>query len=63
MPVLVITGQHSVGDKLAKTLEEEAPFLKVIIVKNSGHFVPEETPETFNSEVLNFLDKKGLYYQ
>lgn len=59
MPVLVITGQKSVGDKLAKTLEDEAPSLKVVIVKDSGHFVPEEAPQVFNSEVLKFLDNAG----
>ena len=58
MPVLVITGQHSVGDKLAKILKNETSSLKIIIIKDSGHFVPEEAPELFNSEVLKFLDKK-----
>lgn len=55
MPVLTITGQHSVGDKLAKAVAGEAPSLKAVIVKNSGHFVSEEVPERFNAEVLKFL--------
>ena len=55
MPVLTITGQHSVGDKLSKALENEAASLKSIIVANSGHFVPEEAPEIFNLSVLKFL--------
>ncbi|HHT9778188.1 TPA: alpha/beta fold hydrolase, partial [Legionella pneumophila] len=56
MPVLTITGRHSVGDKLAEALENEATSLKSIIVADSGHFVPEETPEIFNSSVLKFLE-------
>ncbi|HHX7304716.1 TPA: alpha/beta fold hydrolase [Legionella anisa] len=59
MPVLTITGQHSVGDKLPKALEKEATSLKRIIVANSGHFVPEEAPEIFNLSVLKFLGSKG----
>ena len=56
MPVLTITGQYSVGDKLPKALANEAISLKSIIVANSGHFVPEEAPEIFNLSVLKFLE-------
>lgn len=55
MPILAITGQHGVGDKLAKALEKDAPLLKFMVVKGSGHFVAEEVPEIFNAEILKFL--------
>ncbi len=57
MPVLAITGAHSIGDKLSKTLAGETFSLQSIIVDDSGHFVAEESPEKFNSSVLNFLNK------
>lgn len=56
MPVLTISGRHSVGDKLPKALENETTSLKTIIIDDSGHFVAEEVPEKFNSAVLKFLD-------
>lgn len=59
MPILTITGQYSVGDKLPKALENEATSLKSIIVANSGHFVPEEAPEIFNLSLLKFLGNAG----
>lgn len=55
MPVLTISGDHSVGDKLSKALVNETTSLKSIIVENSGHFVAEEAPEIFNVAVINFL--------
>jgi pimeloyl-ACP methyl ester carboxylesterase len=58
MPVLVITGQYGVGDKLGKVVKLQAPFLNIIIIRDSGHFVPEEVPARFNAEVLKFLKNR-----
>lgn len=55
MPVLTISGQYSVGDKLPKALEHETVSLKSVIIQDSGHFVAEEAPEKFNASVINFL--------
>lgn len=60
MPVLAISGRHGVGDKLPKALKTEAINLQNIIIENSGHFVAEEAPDTFNSIVLKFLDTGKL---
>lgn len=56
MPVLAISGHHGVGDKLSKALENDTTSLKSIIVDDSGHFVAEETPEVFNSVIIQFLE-------
>ena len=59
MPVLAITGTHSAGDKLSKALASKTLSLQSIIVEDSGHFVAEESPEEFNSSVMNFLKNKN----
>lgn len=56
MPVLTISGRHSVGNKLPKALENGTTSLKSVIVDDSGHFVAEESPEIFNLLVLQFLN-------
>lgn len=55
MPVMAITGRHGVGDKLARSLAEKSTQLTNVIVEESGHFVPEEAPDVFVSEVERFL--------
>ena len=59
MPVLVITGAHSTGDKLSKALANETLSLQSIIVEDSGHFVAEESPEIFNAAIITFLENKN----
>lgn len=61
MPILTISGGHSVGDKLPKALLNEVDSLQSIIVDDSGHFVAEEAPETFNSLLLQFLESKKTF--
>lgn len=56
MPVLTISGSNSVGDRLPDALKTESPILKRVIVKNCGHFVPEEKPTLFNKLVLDFIN-------
>ena len=55
MPVLAITGAHSLGDKLSKALANDTVSLQTVIVPDSGHFVAEEEPAVFNSVVIKFL--------
>jgi pimeloyl-ACP methyl ester carboxylesterase len=55
MPVLVIGGEKANGDVLAKQLNLVATNVKVVILKNTGHWVLEENPkETFDA-LFNFL--------
>lgn len=61
MPVLTISGQHSVGDKLPNALKNEVNSLKSVILKDSGHFVAEEVPEIFNLVVIQFLENTADY--
>ncbi len=55
MPVLIITGRHGVNDKLQTALQSQTTSLQSFIIEDSGHFVAEEVPETFNTLVINFL--------
>ena len=55
MPVLVIGGEKANGEVLAKQLNLVATNVKVVILKNTGHWVLEENPkETFDA-LFNFL--------
>lgn len=55
MPILAITGRHGVGPKLADALRPQASNLTSVIVEDSGHFVPDESPDTFSEQVGQFL--------
>jgi len=55
MPILTISGRYGVGDKLPKSLSSETTSLRSTIIEDSGHFVPEENPEKFNSTVMEFI--------
>lgn len=59
MPVLIITGRHGVSDKLQTALQNQTTSLQSIIIEDSGHFIAEEVPETFNTLVINFLNAKN----
>lgn len=55
MPVFAIGGRYGVGDKLAKALAADCDDLTSVIAEDSGHFVVEEAPEFFASELTRFL--------
>lgn len=55
MPVLAIGGRYGVGDKLAKALAPDCVDLTSVIAEDSGHFVVEETPDFFATELTRFL--------
>jgi hypothetical protein len=55
MPVLAVGGEHSSGARLADSLDTAAPHLTGAVIASSGHFVPEERPEAFARELLDFL--------
>lgn len=55
MPVMAIGGRYGVGDKLADALATQCDRLTRRIAEDSGHFVVEESPEFFGSELSRFL--------
>jgi pimeloyl-ACP methyl ester carboxylesterase len=55
MPVLAIGGRYGVGEKLADAIGRQARNLTAVIAEDSGHFVPEETPEFFCDRLERFL--------
>jgi pimeloyl-ACP methyl ester carboxylesterase len=55
MPVLAIGGEHNAGDRLAHALRPVAADLRSAVIRDSGHFVPEEQPQALLAELLPFL--------
>lgn len=55
MPVLAVGGEHRAGARLADSLRAVAPQVIGTVIKDSGHFVPEERPEDFIQELITFL--------
>lgn len=55
MPVLTISGRYGVAEKLPQALAKESSTLKSVIIEDSGHFVPEESPKAFYKALLAFL--------
>ncbi|MGH9641871.1 MAG: alpha/beta fold hydrolase, partial [Terriglobales bacterium] len=55
MPVLSIGGDKSLGEALGTQMKLVAMDVKVVMVKNSGHWILEEQPEQTTAAILNFL--------
>ncbi|MEP9348214.1 alpha/beta hydrolase [Xanthobacter sp. KR7-225] len=55
MPVLAIGTEFATVDAPLATLRPHAADLRGEIIRDSGHFVMEETPEDFNAQVLPFF--------
>lgn len=55
IPVLMIGGRHSVGDRLAAAMQSRATKLESVIAEESGHFVAEEEPAFFCNQLRRFL--------
>ncbi|MEV1169158.1 alpha/beta hydrolase [Nonomuraea sp. NPDC049784] len=55
MPVLAVGGEHNAGTRLAEALRPIAPHLSAAVIKDSGHFVPDERPEDFAQQPIAFL--------
>jgi pimeloyl-ACP methyl ester carboxylesterase len=55
LPVLAIGGRYGVGSKLADALRQRTRDLRSVIADGSGHFVAEEVPDLFCTEVEKFL--------
>jgi len=57
-PVLVIVGERDVSDFLdiARVMERDIPNARLAVLDDAGHMSNMEEPESFNREVLSFLE-------
>jgi pimeloyl-ACP methyl ester carboxylesterase len=55
MPVLSIGGDKSLGEALAQQMKLVATDVKVIVIKNSGHWILEEHPKETTDALVSFL--------
>lgn len=55
MPVLVIGGEKSLGEALARQTKLVAVNVSVVLLKDTGHWVLEERPKETTAALVNFL--------
>ena len=55
MPVLVIGGEKSLGDALAQQMKLVASNVTVVVLKDTGHWVLEESPKETTEALQKFL--------
>ena len=55
MPVLTIGGEKANGEALGEQAKLVADNFRVVIIKNSGHWVMEEQPAQTAEALLGFL--------
>ena len=55
MPVLSIGGDKSLGEALGEQMKLVATNVKVIVLKNTGHWILEENPKETTEALVNFL--------
>ena len=55
MPVLVIGGEKSLGDVLARQANLVATDVKAVVLKDTGHWVLEERPRETREALMAFL--------
>jgi pimeloyl-ACP methyl ester carboxylesterase len=55
MPVLSIGGDKSLGEALSQQMKLVASDLKVVVLKNSGHWILEEQPKETTDALVGFL--------
>ncbi len=55
MPVLAIGGDKSLGDALGAQMKLVASNVTVIVLKNTGHWIMEESPKETMEALLKFL--------
>lgn len=58
VPVLVIVGKRDMSDflNIARVMERDIPNARLAILDDVGHMSNMEDPESFNREVLSFLE-------
>lgn len=55
MPALAIGGEKAFGELLGQQLKVVASDAKVVVLKNTGHWVLEENPKGTTDALINFL--------
>ncbi|VEF47124.1 putative hydrolase [Bacillus freudenreichii] len=57
-PCLLVWGEHDkiVPVAIGKKLSEDLPHAKLVILKQTGHLVPEEQPQDVYQEIRSFLN-------
>ena len=55
MPVLSIGGDKSLGEPLGQETKLVATDVRVVVIKNSGHWILEEQPKETMDALVNFL--------
>ncbi len=55
MPVLAIGGEKSLGAALGQQMKLVASDVKVVVLKDTGHWVLEERPQETTDALLKFL--------
>ncbi|MGH9704089.1 MAG: alpha/beta fold hydrolase [Candidatus Acidiferrales bacterium] len=55
MPVLSIGGEKSLGDVLGRQMQLVATNVKVLVLKNTGHWLMEENPKETTQALVDFL--------
>jgi len=55
IPVLSIGGEKSLGKELGEQVKRIAPDVKVIVLKDTGHWILEERPEETTAALTAFL--------
>lgn len=57
VPTLALVGEHDLRDfhAIAEAVAQRAPNARKVVLKGVGHMVNMETPEQFNTIVLEFL--------
>lgn len=64
VPALILVGEFDIPDVHAHSgaIEAGIPNAKREIISNSGHLIPLEQPEVFNSTVLKFLNGVEFFH-
>jgi pimeloyl-ACP methyl ester carboxylesterase len=55
MPVLSIGGDKSLGNELAAQMKLVASDVKVVVLKDTGHWISEERPQETTDALMKFL--------
>ncbi|MDW0197731.1 MAG: alpha/beta hydrolase [Nitrososphaeraceae archaeon] len=58
MPILTIGGEQGIGNLTTATFQMVANNVTGITFPNTGHFIPEESPNLLVKEILNFLSAR-----
>lgn len=61
VPVLVVRGEHEVGEfcQMASFLAAAIPNARLVVIPASGHVVPLEQPSALGSRLLAFYERLG----